>query len=238
VPPTCVPRACPILITPGNGAALFGLTGVTGDVVSFACNAGYTLTGAASLTCLTTSAWSAATPTCPAAPCVTLVAPGNGTVSSTVGTTGTQRSVACNAGYTLSGANVTTCQASGAWTTVSSCTPRNCSALASPTNGAVSPAAGYTGVLALYTCNQGYSLTGANRTICQTNSTWSAVAPTCTAKPCPTLVAPRNGAVSGTTGTTGTVRFYSCNFNFVLTGSASTACLTTGNWSATAPTCA
>lgn len=60
-------RACSTLTTPVNGAALFGLTGVTGDVLSFACNTGYTLTGSASLTCLTTGAWSAATPTCPGA---------------------------------------------------------------------------------------------------------------------------------------------------------------------------
>ena len=47
--------------------------------------------------------------------------------------------------------------------------------------GAVTPSTGVTGTTSTYSCNSGFYLTGATQTTCQTSSTWSAAAPTCTA---------------------------------------------------------
>jgi hypothetical protein len=78
--------------------------------------------------------------------------------------------------------------------------------------------------------------------VCMASGMWSA-APTCDANACsPVLVAPVNGSVSATTGTTGDVVFFSCDADFALTGLAvanatSISCLASGSWSDATPTC-
>ena len=50
------------------------------------------------------------------------------------------------------------------------CTPVNCSALTSPTNGSVSAPSTTYGSVATYSCNGGYALTGSpTRTSCTAN---------------------------------------------------------------------
>jgi hypothetical protein len=51
--------------------------------------------------------------------------------------------------------------------------------LISPTNGVVSPTSGSTGTVATYTCNTGYTRSGAATSTCQATATWSAIAATC-----------------------------------------------------------
>ena len=61
--PVCSPNPCALLTPPTNGAASI-INGTTGMNSSFSCNAGFTLLGAASATCLTTGNWSVAVPVC------------------------------------------------------------------------------------------------------------------------------------------------------------------------------
>lgn len=73
--PTCSANPCPTLTVPSFGS-LSATTGVTADVVTASCNAGYTRIGAASLTCQTSGAWSAAVPTCQGNHCIIASAAG------------------------------------------------------------------------------------------------------------------------------------------------------------------
>jgi len=88
-----------------------------------------------------------------------------------------------------------------------------------------------------YSCDQGYTLAGTAASVCQANGTFATPAPTCTPSACPTLVAPGNGSVTPTMGTTGTVATYSCNAGYALTGNATQTCQPAGTWSGTVPTC-
>ncbi|XP_078666467.1 polycystin family receptor for egg jelly-like isoform X3 [Branchiostoma floridae x Branchiostoma belcheri] len=239
--PTCPPVQCPTRAAPANGAV--SPTGAVSypNGVTFTCNPGYTLNGAATPTCQADGTWSNPVPTCTPVQCPARAAPANGAVSPT-GAVSYPNSVTftCNQGYVLNGTADTTCQTDGTWSNpVPTCTPVQCPARAAPANGAVSP----TGAVpypnsVTFTCNSGYTLNGVPRPTCQADGTWSHPVPTCTPVQCPARAAPANGAVSPT----GAVSYpngvtFTCNPGYVLTGVATTTCQADGTWSHPVPTC-
>ncbi|XP_019614808.1 PREDICTED: CUB and sushi domain-containing protein 1-like [Branchiostoma belcheri] len=242
--PTCTPVECPARVAPANGALSPVGANFYQDLVTFACNSGYVLTGAAAATCQADGTWSNPAPTCTPVECPTRAAPANGAVSPT-GAVSYPNGVTftCNTGHVLNGAAAATCQADGTWSNPApTCTPVECPARASPANGAVSPtgAVSYPNGIT-FTCNSGYVLKGAAASTCQADGTWSNPAPTCTRKmsvECPALTAPANGAVSPT----GAVSYpngatFTCNTGYVLSGAATSTCQADGTWSNPAPTC-
>jgi hypothetical protein len=242
-PPTCAASSCGILPqAPSHGSVTAPSpgAGVTGDSVSYACDAGYALTGASTATCQTSGSWSAA-PACIAEACATMLgAPANGAVGRTTGATGDVATYSCSVGYALTGAATTTCQPDHTWSaSPPSCIAQSCtSTLGAPANGAVDRTTGATGDVATYTCSAGYALTGAATTTCQPDHTWSASPPSCDAQACVSLAAPANGSVSATSGVTGDARTYSCAAGYTLTGASSTVCQPDHTWSNAPPICA
>ncbi|XP_066271288.1 complement receptor type 1-like [Branchiostoma lanceolatum] len=241
--PTCNRVQCPPLGAPTNGAR----TPSTGarncqDVVSFTCNTGYVLNGAASVTCQADTTWTRPVPTCTPVQCQGLTAPANGALSTTARTYQTQVTTTCNAGYTLNGVATTTCQANMAWSNaVPTCTPRPCPTLTAPTNGALSPLGPHAyPTTVTFTCNSGYARNGAETTTCQTDGRWSNPRPTCTPGQCPELTAPTNGARTPPTGATSfqSVVTFTCNTGYVMNGAASVTCQADTTWTAPVPTCA
>jgi hypothetical protein len=235
----------PALTAPVHGT-VSATTGASGDVRTYACDAGYALTGSATTTCQPNGSWSGTAPTCVPTSCGTIpAAPSHGAVTAPSpgsGVTGDTVSYACNAGYTLTGAASATCEASGSWTAPPTCAANSCAvAPSAPTHGTVSapsPGNGMTGDTVTYTCDAGYLLTGSTSATCTPAGTWSA-APSCAAQPCsPALTAPTHGSVSKTTGTTGATRTYTCSAGYTLTGSATTTCQANHAWSNPAPICA
>ncbi|XP_019626211.1 PREDICTED: uncharacterized protein LOC109471363 [Branchiostoma belcheri] len=235
--PTCTPIQCPTLTAPANGA--LSPTGASSyqNRVTFTCNSGYRLFGAASVTCQADGTWSGDVPVC-AVSCPTLTAPANGYL---YGANLYRMSVTfhCNSGYVRNGSLVTTCQADGTWTNAApTCTPRQCPTLTAPTNGVLSPtgAKSYQDRIT-FTCNSGYQLNGVSSVTCQADGSWSGRVPTCTAS-CPTLTAPLNGAVSSTGPHTyrDNVRFI-CNPGYRLNGASSVTCQADRTWSHAVPTC-
>ncbi|CAH1252783.1 CSMD3 [Branchiostoma lanceolatum] len=243
-PPTCNPVQCQTRTGPTNGAR----TPPTGgnffsNMVTFTCNTGYVLNGPASVTCRADGTWSNNDPTCTPRQCSpVLTAPANGALSTTARTYQTVVTTTCDAGYVLNGAPSTTCQADGTWSNlVPTCTRRQCSVLAAPANGARAPPTGATSYqdTVTFSCDTGYTLTGASSRTCQADGTWSATSPTCTPRPCPTLTAPTNGQLSpaGPHAYPNQVTF-TCNSGYVLNGAATTTCQTDGTWSnPVVPTC-
>ena len=87
-----------------------------------------------------------------------------------------------------------------------------------PANGASSGTATTFGSVVSYTCNTGYTLSGAASVMCEASGSWSDVAPTCVINSCPTLTPPTDGGVSSTTGDFGDTVTYSCDSGFTLNG--------------------
>lgn len=161
----------------------------------------------------------------------------NGDTSGCVGTlSGLSCSGTCQLGYTVNGNY--SCLA-GTWSGNSSCVANPCVPnLVAPANGAVSSATGRTGTTSSFSCNTGYSLVGPSTTTCQPSGVWTSSTVSCAPNPCaPNLVAPANGAVSSTTGTTGSVSTFSCNAGFSLVGSTTATCLPSGAWTSSAVNC-
>ncbi|XP_078573892.1 E-selectin-like [Branchiostoma floridae x Branchiostoma japonicum] len=125
--PTCTPRTCPVLTAPTNG-----VLSPTGQVsypngVTFTCNTGHVLNGAASATCQADGTWSESVPTCTRRQCPVLTAPTNGIRTPSTGSNLYQDQITftCNAGYVLSGDSLLTCRADGTWSsTVPTCSSK------------------------------------------------------------------------------------------------------------------
>ncbi|XP_019626709.1 PREDICTED: sushi, von Willebrand factor type A, EGF and pentraxin domain-containing protein 1-like [Branchiostoma belcheri] len=237
--PTCTPVQCSARAAPANGAV--SPTGAVSypNGVTFTCNTGYALNGVATPTCQADTTWSNPVPTCILGQCSSLTAPANGALSTTATSYLTVVTFTCNAGYVLTGATSTTCQANGAWSNpVHTCTPVQCTARTAPANGAVSPTGpvSYPGGVT-FTCNSGYTLSGVATSTCQADRTWSDPVPTCPPRQCPPLTAPTNGVLSTTSTSYLTVVGFTCNSGYVRTGAATATCQDDGTWSGSVPTC-
>jgi hypothetical protein len=218
-----MPVTCTGAAAPTNGT-VSAMSATAGNSVTYACNTGYTLNGTAVDLCQANGTFASPAPTCAASPCSpNLTAPANGTVSTTMGTTGTIATYSCNQGYVLSGSATQTCQASGTWSgtaptctlVTTGCTPDPC--VHSMSGCMTVGATGYT----CGTCVAGW--TGAN---CSTPVT------------CSGATAPANGAVSGGgSATFGNTVTYSCNAGYTLTGNATATCQANGTFTGPAPTC-
>jgi hypothetical protein len=186
-PPACDPDPCADTLSAPSNGTVDRTTGATGDVATYACNAGYTLVGTSTRACLADGTWSGATPSCMPNPCSPdLVAPTNGSVDRTAGVTGDIATYSCNLGYSLSGSAMRTCQPTGTWSgTAPTCTPNPCSPdLVAPTNGTVDRTRGVTGDVATYACSMSYSLLGDPTRTCRPTGAWSGEAPWCSPTIC------------------------------------------------------
>lgn len=225
--PTCTANACaPDLTAPMNGQVT-RTTGVTGDVATYSCSGGYTLSGNATRTCQPDGTWSGTAPTCTA---VTTGCMPNPCVHS--------------AGCTPMGGGGYSCgTCDTGWTGANCDVPVTCSGATAPANGTVSAAsATYQGTIT-YGCNAGYALSGGATRTCQGDGMFSGTAPTCAPVDCGAPPAVANagaptvsgGAGGGATTTFGATAAYSCNSGYGQNGPNPT-CGATGQWSL-APTC-
>ncbi|XP_045204681.2 sushi, von Willebrand factor type A, EGF and pentraxin domain-containing protein 1-like isoform X2 [Mercenaria mercenaria] len=86
---------------------------------------------------------------------------------------------------------------------------------------------------ALYTCEANYTLWGTSTRTCQSDTTWTGAAPSCS---CETPPTPSNGAV--TVNSDGTVATYICTVGYTLNGLRSRNCQTaSATWEGNEPNC-
>jgi len=90
---------------------------VFGDVVRYACDAGYYIEGEAALKCKSTGDWNATLPTCQPVDCDDIVSLDHASVHYPNGTTFFQSLayVQCEPGFNISGSSVLTCNETGLW---------------------------------------------------------------------------------------------------------------------------
>ncbi|XP_078621291.1 E-selectin-like [Branchiostoma floridae x Branchiostoma japonicum] len=176
-PPTCNPVQCPLLTAPSNGAV-----SPTGQIsfpnaVSFTCNSGYVLNGAASAMCQANGQWSNPVHTCTRTPCPVLAAPTNGARTPSTGSNLYQDQISfnCNTGYVLNGVSPLTCQATGTWSNAvptcthsNLCSPNPCQrqgtcTVTGPTTFTCTCNQRYSGHLCQYACEDYFSSSEASR---------------------------------------------------------------------------
>ncbi|MCB9603534.1 MAG: hypothetical protein H6724_07490 [Sandaracinus sp.] len=231
--PICSSVDCGTLGAPTNGTVNVPSTGFS-SVAEYACNTGYLLEGSAMRTCQMSGSWSGAAPTCRLVDCGTLPPPVEGTVMTDRTTLGGTATYACNPGWMSMSPLTRTCQSSGAWSgSAPSCGPVDCGTLTAPANGNVGAASTTFGSLAVYSCNDGFTLVGSNMRECQSNGTWSGTSPTCAADVanCGAPPTATGATISTTMGNMeGSVATYSCGRGRRLLGGNRAICTAAGTW--------
>jgi hypothetical protein len=237
-PPSCTIVDCGGLTDPSNGLVSAATT-TYGSTADYTCNPGYGLSGTSPRTCQADGTWSGTAPTCSPADCPTVSSPSNGFVGTTGTTFGATANYSCQTGYVLLGTATRTCQADGTWSgTTPTCTPIDCYQPAGILNGKVNATYTTWGSIASYTCNSGYSMTGASTRTCQSDGTWSGTLPICTLVDCGTAPSISNGTLLNAYATTyGSTASYTCATGYLFSsGTTTRTCQADGTWSA-APVC-
>ncbi|MBU6161612.1 MAG: hypothetical protein KGO50_10850 [Myxococcales bacterium] len=244
-PIACDPVVCgaPPGITSGTvatpGGSEFGATAV------YACNAGYTLTGTATVTCQADGQWSPTLASCQPRDCGAPPSVTNTTVSAPTTTTGSVATWNCNTGFNQRGGTARTAQCTPTgWEfagTPIACDRVLCGTPSPLAFGAVStPSGNEFGALATYSCNAGYELAGLANITCQADGQWSPTLASCLPLDCGAPSPVSNAAPALSSTTTGSVATYSCNTGYTQVGGTSRTrtCLADGwQWSGTAFAC-
>ncbi|KAL4232596.1 hypothetical protein ACF0H5_007286 [Mactra antiquata] len=239
--PICEINDCGTINAPSNGEVdqTDGTTYLA--VTTFQCNNGYTLNGESSLTCQADGTWDNFKPVCNIKDCGFLSDPTNGVVDQSEGSEYLANAYyACNTGYTLVGSSSRRCQASGEWSSVEPvCQINDCGVLSDPSFGDVDITAGTQyGDIATYSCDSGFELDGVIERTCQSDGTWSGVAPTCERLNCGNLKAPTYGTVDLDEGTLfEATAYFECNPGYTLMGDTTRYCTDIGDWDNASPTC-
>eukprot|EP00117_Sycon_ciliatum_P036106 scpid87706/ scgid27240/ Sushi, von Willebrand factor type A, EGF and pentraxin domain-containing protein 1 len=146
------------------------------------CNADHVITGDPVVSCTshnTTTILPSCQPNC--------FAPGipHARLSSTQIHVGTVLNITCDCGYEISGPQEIICQDSQVWTQKPTCQEIMCTgSVSAPMNGHVTSGGNTLSAVRQFTCMEGYQLSGATYTICQTDGSWSAASPMCTQITC------------------------------------------------------
>ncbi|XP_071492238.1 uncharacterized protein [Diadema antillarum] len=223
--PTCE-ADCTDPGTPVNGAQSGSYE--NGATLSFTCNPGFTLVGAAVISCLN-GIWSNDVPVCEA-DCGDPGEFADGTRTGGFGY-GDTLTYDCNVGFTLVGAKEISCTSSG-WDNAQPECYADCGDPGPFVDGTRSGTFGYGDTL-VYVCNSGFTLLGASQLSC-TQTGWDNDPPVCYAD-CGDPGVFENGVKTGGVGF-GDTMTYTCNANFTLVGAREISCTAMG-WDNDPPEC-
>ncbi|XP_053399660.1 sushi, von Willebrand factor type A, EGF and pentraxin domain-containing protein 1-like isoform X1 [Mercenaria mercenaria] len=201
--------------------------------VSFSCGEGYTMEGEQTISCGTDgSGWALVYPNC--TKCEELVTPSNGNITLVTSGTETTALYSCGVGYTLEGSAGPTCQSDGTWTTTEQ-TCVSCPDLPSiaVTNGSVSLESNGTTTVAVYSCPNGYEVSGPETLTCNSSGVWDSTPSTCVCKT-PDIPTGGNYALSED----GLSVTFTCGEGYTMNGVQEISCITDGSgWTLTFPNC-
>nr|XP_060628834.1 complement receptor type 1 isoform X4 [Anolis sagrei ordinatus] len=219
----------------------------SGMSVSYTCEAGYTLTGEATIYCTNSGSWSPPAPRCEVLQC----APppsipngnhnGNGSTSFDVGG---YMNYTCHQGYLLRGEDFIYCTASGAWSQpLPRCEAMHCPLPPRVVHGEYIGKNFKYGKSVVYICDAGYSLVGDHVVTCVlegANSVNWTEPPKC--KGCLAPLGVDNGKHRNDSGILkdfpyGSSVTYYCDPGYFLTGAATMYCLSSGIWDKPVPQC-
>ncbi|XP_052791742.1 sushi, von Willebrand factor type A, EGF and pentraxin domain-containing protein 1-like [Mya arenaria] len=217
---------CDEPLGPANGSVW-----ANGSHAEFECEAGYNLLGSPIATCQKDeSGWSSPSPECKSCSTVPTITDGMVTVS----TDGLISSAeyACGVGHTMTGTSILTCDTSGVWSGSSPFCVK-CDDLVTLQSGHAIQETNGQITTVMYSCAEGYYMTGDNTSVCQSGGIWTNPTPICS---CQSAEAPANGYIKSDDGTEVT---YGCDVNYTLTGYSVRMCSDNGTgWMGTEPVCA
>uniref|UniRef100_A0A8C7ZCR0 CUB and Sushi multiple domains 3b n=1 Tax=Oryzias sinensis TaxID=183150 RepID=A0A8C7ZCR0_9TELE len=240
--PICIPISC------GHpGSPIYGRTVGNGynlnNVVSFVCNRGYEMEGPAHAQCQANRQWNHPPPTCKdiAGSCGDPGIPAQGSREQTDFKIRSKVHFTCSEGYELIGSSERMCFPNGTWSgTQPFCKPVQCGNPGTPSNGRVFRLDGTTfSHSVIYSCMDGYILTGPTTRLCQANGTWSGTQPNCTMINCGDPGVPANGLRYGEDFTIGQNVTFQCQPGYRMEedGSPVRMCTHNGTWSGSMPIC-
>jgi cysteine-rich repeat protein len=180
---SCTPVDCGALVAPASGTVDTSSGTLLGASATYACNSGYNVVGATTRTCGSDGTWSGVAPSCDRITCTPPSPPANAQLSGGPYqyVSGEALTFSCDLGYQASGSLSRTCQLNGTYTALTgSCALVDCGALAAPSNGSSSGTGTTYQSERTFSCNAGYTATGAATRICQAAGTWSGTPFTCT----------------------------------------------------------
>ena len=237
--PSCPPIHCGNPGMPANGQQI-SQNFTFNSTVSYRCDPGYTLTGSATITCLSTGFWDNIAPSCPPIDCGNPGVPINGQIitensffyNSTV-------MYECDFGYSILGQSSITCLSNGTWdNSIPMCLIINCSDPGNPINSIQINGGNFSyNSTVSYSCELGYNLTGADTLTCLATGSWDAPVPLCHPVNCGNPGTPINGARNGNLYTYNSNISYQCDSGYSLFGSLILICLPNGSWNGSVPLC-
>ncbi|XP_068695178.1 sushi, von Willebrand factor type A, EGF and pentraxin domain-containing protein 1-like isoform X1 [Montipora foliosa] len=237
---------CPPPVAPADGF-VFGENHQHHSMIQFWCKQGFTLRGASTSKCVD-GKWNTPIPRCKGLPggCRKPPMPPNVRLLNSQSQrkwyfNGARVSYRCNEGFVQRGLSSIWCR-DGSWTRIFlTCTVKSCGYPGTPKYG---QRAGYLftyNSTVEYSCDQGYTLVGSRRRVCQANQTWTGTTPQCTYASinCGALPTPENGLKKSETSTflNGIVTFGCRGQKYNLIGSSRRTCLQSGQWSGEQPIC-
>uniref|UniRef100_A0A4W6EL58 CUB and Sushi multiple domains 3 n=1 Tax=Lates calcarifer TaxID=8187 RepID=A0A4W6EL58_LATCA len=240
--PECIEVDCGHPGTPPHGV-MSGEKFTFGSTVRYSCSGDRQLIGDSSLTCQLNGHWSGPLPHCsgdsagtcgdPGTPAHASREAGNFKVRSKVRFT-------CAVGHTLYGSAERICFPNGTWSGRQPfCKPVQCGNPGTPSHGRISRVDGTTFSHSIvYSCMEGYFLTGSPTRQCLANGTWSGTAPNCTMITCGDPGIPANGLRFGDDITVSQNVTFMCQPGYVMIGGDNTVtrtCTNNSTWSGTMP---
>uniref|UniRef100_A0A7N5JRY2 CUB and sushi domain-containing protein 3 n=1 Tax=Ailuropoda melanoleuca TaxID=9646 RepID=A0A7N5JRY2_AILME len=241
--PECIMIDCGHPGVPPN-AVLSGEKYTFGSTVHYSCTGKRTLLGQSSRTCQLNGHWSGSQPHCSGdatGTCGDPGTPGHGSRQESDFRTKSSVRFACDIGYILHGSEERTCLANGSWTgRQPECKAVQCGNPGTTANGKVFRIDGTTfSSSVIYSCMEGYILSGPSVRQCTANGTWSGTLPNCTIISCGDPGIPANGLRYGDDYVVGQNVSYMCQpgYTMELNGSRIRTCTTNGTWSGVMPTC-
>uniref|UniRef100_A0A8C7ZCP2 CUB and Sushi multiple domains 3b n=1 Tax=Oryzias sinensis TaxID=183150 RepID=A0A8C7ZCP2_9TELE len=241
--PECIVVDCGHPGSPPNGA-LSGDKFTFGSTVRYSCLGGRQLKGESSRTCQLNGMWSFPMPFCSgdiAGSCGDPGIPAQGSREQTDFKIRSKVHFTCSEGYELIGSSERMCFPNGTWSgTQPFCKPVQCGNPGTPSNGRVFRLDGTTfSHSVIYSCMDGYILTGPTTRLCQANGTWSGTQPNCTMINCGDPGVPANGLRYGEDFTIGQNVTFQCQPGYRMEedGSPVRMCTHNGTWSGSMPIC-
>ncbi|XP_036375899.1 E-selectin-like [Megalops cyprinoides] len=251
--PSCQARPCDVLSAPLHGSMIcshphgnFSFT----SSCNMGCEEGFLLSGTASIQCTSSGAWTVTPPLCQARQCDPLVAPDKGQMNCSHPHShfsfGSRCELGCEEGFVLKGAPTLQCTESGHWSnTAPSCQARPCDVLSAPLHGSMICSHPHGNFSFTSSCNmgceEGFLLSGTASIQCTSSGAWTVTPPLCQARQCRPLVAPDRGQMNCSHPHShfsfGSRCELGCEEGFLLSGTASIQCTSSGTWTDTPPLC-
>ena len=219
------------------------------DNVTYSCENGFNMEGEDTIVCLGSKAWSHAPPECIRIVCYSPPRVENAMYSNPKAletfNIGDRVRYQCDAGYefsinSLNPSGEIECLGTGLW----EANLPECFIIKCPQplplqhgNAVVSSVNLEFGSFVRYICNEGYELHGEESLTCQSDSTWSGVAPTCQAIECVAPPFVLNGRLDYKDLKLGSVIRYMCNEGHELSGLEVRRCLANLTWEGEEPLC-